>query len=110
MFTDEELKEAQKQSQKSEVVKKLLEFYSECNKDGVQKLSVSLNKKLVVFAGQIDNADLDITSKDDEIVERVVDMMEKLGKIAQSLKAISGSDLEKVLVKRNKEHEHKVIL
>lgn len=108
MLSEVEILKLRKLAEKNPEVEKLLGFYEETQEDGVQKLSISLNRKLCIFSEQIDNADLNITSKEDKVAERVVDIMEKLGKIAQSLKTINNREEEPIKTKKG--HENKVTL
>lgn len=80
-LTEEELKEAEKQSQKSEVVKKLLDFYNEAQTDGLTALRISLNKKLIAISSTVEGAkESDNEDKTFERIDRIVTSLKKLPK------------------------------
>lgn len=110
MFTEEEIKEAEKQAQKSEVVKKLLDFYNDCQQDGVKAFGISLNKKLIVLSQQIDSADINIAKIDDKVFDRIFKAMVDGGKIAENLRIINSKEtIENIPTKKSKAHEGKVV-
>jgi len=81
MLTTEELKEAHKQAQKSEVVKKLLDFYNESQIDGLMALRISLNKKLIAISTTVEGAkESDNEDKTFERIDRIVTSLKKLPK------------------------------
>lgn len=79
MLTEEEIKEAEKIGQKSEVVRKLLDFWGKAQIDGQSALRIALNEKLLEISANISRASID--DKDDKTFERIDKIVAALGKL-----------------------------
>lgn len=109
MLTEKNIQEAEAIAQKNEAVKKLLDFYNDCQSDGIKAFGISLNKKLIVLSRQIDDADIDLSNIEDRVFDRIFKAMTDGGKIAENLKAINRAD-ESGKKHTPKGHENKIIM
>lgn len=91
MLTEEEIEEVEKIGKKSEAVKKLLDFYVSSNKDGLEALRISLNKKLIEVSQTISDANVD--DNDDKTFERIDKIVASLKKIGNG-KKVEEKDIE----------------
>ena len=75
MLSEEEIKEAQKQAQKSEVVKKLLDFWESAQIDGEVAIRIALNNKWLEFSEAITNIVIPISnSEKNEALNSLIDI------------------------------------
>jgi len=72
MLTSEELKEAERQSQKSKVVKKLLDYWQSAQTDGELAIRIALNNKWLEFSKVIEGVDIPISNH--EKIKKVVNI------------------------------------
>ena len=81
MLTEEEIREVEKIADKKEAVKKLLDFYNDCQKDGLKALRIALNKKLLDISASVgDVKESDNDDKTFERIDRIVTSIKKLPK------------------------------
>lgn len=84
MFSEEEISAIKILSKKNISVKKLFDFWIEAQNDGVQAMSMALNKKLLETAGQIKNQTIDIKS-DDRAFDRMIKTIKDLQDMKNNL-------------------------
>jgi hypothetical protein len=83
MLTEEQLKNLSKLAEKNQDVKFLLEFYQDCQKDGLKALRFALNKKLLDISSTVESVrESDNDDKTFERIDRIVTSLKKLPKEA----------------------------
>lgn len=106
MLTKEQLEEADKISQKNEVVKVLLDFYTEAQADGFIAAKIAINKKWLDLASDIEASNITIKG-DDKVYEsflKTTKLFEDIGKSQYK------QEMENSAFKTKRGHEGKVIL
>lgn len=89
MLTEQELEKASQAAEKSQEVKKLLDFYLECRDNGFKKLFVQINKKLSELADDIRDSSLSLRA-DDRAFDRFMKLSVEIGTIQENYEKMEG--------------------
>lgn len=81
MLTEEEIKEAEKIGQKSEVVNKLLSFWIAAQIDGRKAMRIAMNEKLLEISKTF--ANVKAGDNEDKTIDRIDKIVSALNKLPQ---------------------------